>query len=148
MIPDVPTVLNGVVRTIAMEIAPEVKSAYGTLTVQLGSALLMMIAQEFDRAASRLVEENRALAELFRDARRTVQDARLRAELEAHAGHAESSLLVSELQRRNRSMRDLLICLHAHVEELDSADARALDDRIWSELAASTRRRHLDLAVA
>ncbi len=148
MTPDVPTVLNGIVRALMMDLGPELQSPYALLTAQLMSPLLMMVAQEFDRAAARLADENETLVQLFRDAADVVADSELRAALaDAAASSQPSSLLVSALRERNHTLRALLVRLHAHVETLQSAAARALDARIWAELAASTQRRHLDLAV-
>ena len=145
MIPDVPAVLAGIARSVLLEDA-EHKSPYRAFSDQLLSALLMMITQEFDRAAARLVEENDALVALFGQARAVVRDETLAAALQAATSVTTPSLLVSTLRERNRALRDLLIRLHAHVETLDEASARALEERIWAELAASTRRRQLDLA--
>ena len=147
MTPDVPIVLNGIVRSLMMDLGPELQSPYAMLTAQLASPLLMMIAQEFDRAAARLAEENEALGQLFHDARDVVTEPELRAALADAAAGSQASLLVSALRERNRSLRALLVRLHAHVDTLKSAAAQALDARIWVELAASTQRRHLDLAI-
>jgi predicted DNA-binding ribbon-helix-helix protein len=54
---------------------------------------------------------------------------------------------VSALHERNRALRALLVRVHAHVERLDGDAARALEERIWTELVESTRRRQLDLAM-
>jgi hypothetical protein len=145
MIPDIPTVLNGITRSLMFDLAPEVQTPYGSLTVQLCSGLLMMVAQEFDRAAARLVEENEALAAIFHAAAEVVREEGLRADLSG-AGSTADSLQVSALRAHNRALRALLVRLQEHVEELDGAAARALEDRIWAELAASTARRQLDLA--
>ena len=61
MTPTVPQVLNGIARTMLMDLLPLTTHAYGGQTLQLGAALTMMCAQEFDRAAARLSEENAAL---------------------------------------------------------------------------------------
>lgn len=148
MTPDVPAVLNGVVRSLMVDVAPEVKSEYGTLNLQLMCALLMMIAQEFDRAAERLLVENEALAQLFHEACALVTDAALSADIESAASRRSAGLTVSALRETNRRRRDLLVRLHGHVETLDDPAAAALDGRIWAELVESTRRRQLDLAVA
>jgi hypothetical protein len=147
MIPDVPTVLNGIVRATAMELAPEITSSYGTLNVQLMSALLMMIGQEFDRATARLVDENHALRDLFRAGVDVVADEELRQRLREATEAPTTTLRVSDLQERNRELRGLFVQLHAHVETLTSPAARALDERLWKELALSTQRRALDLAI-
>jgi hypothetical protein len=147
MVPSVAQVLNGIARTMLMDLLPQTTHAYGAQTLQLGAALTMMCAQEFDRAAARLAEENEALAALFADAAAIVGDAALRSGLQ-DAGAPAASLLVSALHERNRALRALLVRLHEHVETLDSAAARAIEERIWAELAESVRRRHLDLAMA
>jgi hypothetical protein len=147
MVPSVAQVLNGIARTMLMDLLPQTTHAYGGQTLQLGAALAMMCAQECDRAAARLVEENQALAALFADAAAFVGDAALRGELQG-AGAGAASLLVSALHERNRALRALLVRLHAHVETLDGAAARAIEERIWAELAESVRRRHLDMAMA
>lgn len=139
MTPTVPTVLNGLARTLLMDLAPQVTLPYAGQTLQLAGALTMMIAQEFERAAARLVEENGAVEALLADAGDD--------DLSRLASAREPSLLVSALQARNRDLRAALTHLHAHVETLDTPAARALETRIWAELVASTRRRVLDMAM-
>lgn len=146
MMPPVALVLNGLARTMLMDLLPQTTDAYGAQTLQLSAALTMMCAQEFERAAARLVDENRALAALFADAAPVVGDAVLRGDLQAAKADAPT-LLISALQEHNRALRGLLVRLHAHVEAIDSAGARAIDQRIWAELAESVRRRHLDMAM-
>jgi hypothetical protein len=155
MVPSVPAVLNGLARAMLMDLLPQNKHAYGGQTLQLGAALAMMCAQEFDRAAARLSEENTALLALFGDAAAQIDDAAaqiddaaLRDELRAAVTAQPPGLLVSVLLERNRTLRGLLVRLHAHVELLETPTARALDARIWTELVESTRRRQLDLALA
>jgi hypothetical protein len=147
MVPEVPSVLNGIARTMLMEVLPQTSDAYRAQSLQLDAALLMCCAQEFDRAAARLVEENAALVELFTAAAAAVEDPALRDALRARTADDSPGLLVSALHARNRALRALLIDLQAHVEQLVGAAAQAIDARIWAELAASTRRRQLDLAM-
>ena len=135
MTPTVPIVLNGLARTLLMDLAPQVGAAYAGQTLQLSGALAMMIAQEFERAAARLVEENAAIEAILADAGdpATVWD---------------GSLLVSALQARNRELRAGLIRLHAAVETRTDPQSRQLEARIWAELVESTRRRTLDMALS
>jgi hypothetical protein len=147
MIPDISNVLGGITRALMFDIGPEVTSPYGSLTIQLSAGLLSMIAQESDRAAARLSEENRALRQLFQSAAAVVTDAQLGDELASAAASTSASLLVSDLRGENRTLRALLIRLHAHVETLDEPAARALEARVWQELVTSTQRRQLDLAI-
>lgn len=135
MTPTVPIVLNGLARTLLMDLAPQLSAAYAGQTLQLSAALAMMLAQEFDRAAARLVEENGAIEAILAGAGEPVP-----------AG--ERSLLVSALQARNRELRQALTALHARVEARDDPAARAIEARIWAELVESTRRRQLDMALA
>ena len=146
MIPSLPTTLNGIARTLLMDLAPQLQNAYAGQTLQISAALLMMVAQEFDRAAARLVEENDALLALFAGAVAVATDDGLRTAL-ADSAAGSSTLRVSALHERNRALRALLVRLHAHVESLPGDAARLLEARIWTELAESTRRRQLDLAI-
>lgn len=138
MTPSVPLVLNGLARTMLMDLAPQVTLPYAAQTLQLAGMLSMMIAQEFDRAAARLVEENAATEAILADGGE---------EFAALAAARQPSLLVSDLQQRNRELRAALTRLHARVEALDTAEARALEARIWTELVESTRRRLLDMGM-
>ncbi len=147
MIPDLGIVLGGLTRTLMLDIGPEVTSPYGTLTIQLSAGLLSMIAQESDRAAARLSEENGALRELFLSAAPLVADPALQQELTVMAQGDTTSLMVSDLRRVNRDLRALLVRLHVHVETLDEPAARSLEARIWQELVTSTQRRQLDLSI-
>jgi len=147
MIPDVVTVLGGIARALLTDLGPEVKTPYGALTVQLGAGLVSMIAQESDRAAARLVEENDAVSGLLHAGADVSDDTELSAALRAAPTGAPTSLLVSDLRRQNAALRALLTRLHAHLEVRADPPARALEDQIWTELAASTRRRNLDLAI-
>jgi hypothetical protein len=137
MTPTVPIVLNGLARTLLMDLAPQVTVAYAGQTVQLAGVLTMMIAQEFERAAARLVEENAAVEAILADA----------GDFASLAAAREPSLLVSALQGRNRELRAALTRLHAQVETVDTPEARALEARIWAELVESTRRRLLEMAM-
>jgi hypothetical protein len=134
MTPTAPIVLNGIARTILMELAPQASGGYAAQTLQLMGALAMMLAQEWDRGAARLVEENTAIEALLADAGTPL------------AG-AAASLRISDLQARNRALRAALIALHARVEADSSPAARSLEARIWDELRASTERRVLDMGV-
>lgn len=147
MTPSVPQVLNGIARTMLMDLLPQTTHAYGAQTLQLGAMLAMMCAQEFDRAAARLAEENAALVRLFGDAAGEVGDAGLRDALQAATREAAPSLLVGALHERNGALRALLVRLHAHVETLTGDAARTIEERIWAELVESTNRRHLDVAM-
>ena len=149
MKPDVPLVLNGIAATLATHVLPELRTPFGQQNVGIASQLCAMIAQEFDRAAARLVEENRALISLFERAIPVLDDGPLREQLQqAIATPPGSDLRISALQAENDRLRALLITLHAQVEEIDTPEGSALNERIWDELRESTRRRKLTSGLA
>ena len=64
MKPEPQKVLFAMAGALGM-LAPEVGTAFGQQTSGLSAALSMVLAQEWDRAASRLVEENVAVTGLL-----------------------------------------------------------------------------------
>ena len=145
MKPEASHALERLMQALLTEIAPAVTPPYRQASVTMQAMMLAAIREEIDRAASRRVEENRALRVLFADAAALVRDTALGERLAAAAGGVDESLLVPALEASNRALRALLIELHAHVETLGSAAARRLETAIWRELAASTERRKLAL---
>ena len=145
MKPDAAHALERLMHSLLTELAPAVQPAYRQATVTMHAMILLAVREEFDRAAARRVEENRALRALFAEAAPAVADAALRERLAAAAASADASLLVPDLDAGNRALRALLIELHAHVEAQSGDAARRIEDAIWRELAASTERRKLSL---
>ncbi|GAB4328769.1 MAG: hypothetical protein Kow0010_12820 [Dehalococcoidia bacterium] len=149
MKPDPPMVLRGIGQTLATRVLPELRTPFGFQTVGLAAGILNMVAQEYDRAAARLVEENDVLRQLFSDAVEVVEDSNLRARLRGAADESPArDYRVSTLQAENDALRALLIELHAAVERQTGGTARELNERIWDELLESTRRRHVQSGLA
>ena len=130
---------------LMLKTAADLGPGYEQSSVSVIGLMLTQLAEEFDRAASRRVEENRELRRIFAEAAEVVTSADLRAELTEAAGGEDEGLTVSTLERNNCELRALLIALHVHVEELDSKAARSLEAEIWRELVASTERRRLGI---
>jgi hypothetical protein len=108
--------------------------------------MITAVQQEFERGAARRVEENEALRVLFRKAAPILKDnANLAGRLAEGAAGNDESFLISELDRTNARLRALLLELHAHVEEVDTPEARQIEEAIWAELVASTERRRLTI---
>ena len=147
MKPDVDRFLEVAAAHLMMKIAPALGAGYEQANAMGLGALLMAVREENDRAAARRAEENTALRALFGEAESVVQDAQLRTRLSGAASSSEGSLLVSELEAANSTLRGLLIELQAHVEELEGPDARSIEAAIWRELALSTERRKLSLGL-
>ena len=104
--------------------------------------VMKMIAEEFDRAAHRLVEENAAVRGLLRQAADVFGDP----PLAAQAGDQDSDLRVSVLEAENDRLRRILTDVHARCEDTDGDAARALEEAIWGELRRSVERRKVSLA--
>jgi hypothetical protein len=138
--------LGFMAQTLLLEIGPAVADDYGQRGAQILGMLLTMVAEEWDRGAERLVEENAALRGLFAEAAPHAADAALRERLERAASSREGSLRLSALNRANDELRGLLIDLHAHLESLETDAAAALIEQIWRELRTSTERRALTAA--
>ena len=120
-------------------------AGYEQSSVSVIGLMLTQLAEEFERAAARRIEENRALRRIFADAVDVVADDDLRAKLAEAARGEDPDFSVSALEQSNCALRALLIELHVHVEELDSEAARSLEAEIWHELVASTERRKLGI---
>jgi hypothetical protein len=143
--PDVDRFLEVAAAHLMMKVAPALSAGYEQANAMGLGALLMAVREENERAVARRVEENAALRALFGEAESVVRDSQLRARLSAAVTCGEGSLLVSELEAANSTLRALLILLHAHVEELAGSEARDVEASIWRELVLSTERRKLSL---
>ena len=143
MKPDENLVLADFAARFAGEIAPQVQPAYLASAIGMSAGILGMIAEDWDRAASRRVEENRAVRGLFAQAAGLALEAGLASRLAALAEGNDDDLRLSALEAGNEALRAALIDLHAAVEAMEGAAAKALNDAIWRELSASTQRRRL-----
>jgi len=145
--PDVGRFLDVAMLHLMTRTGAALAPGYEQSSVGVLAVMLAEVKQEFERAAARRVEENAALRGIFAEAAPVVADATLRARLEQAARDRDESLLVSDLEASNAALRALLIDLHAHVEETDSAAARKIEDAIWRELVASTERRRIGIGA-
>jgi hypothetical protein len=126
---------------MSQEIAPKLEGFSAGNAGMIG-AMLQMMSEEWDRAASRLVEENAAMRVILRRAAAVLGDASLNA---AAAGD-DADLRISSLDAANDALRRTLTDAHARVEEAAGSDARALEAAIWDELRASVARRRFSSA--
>jgi hypothetical protein len=141
MTPNTRAILMDLAQRMGGLYAPDLKSPYLAGSAGLTAAVLMMAAEEGDRTAHRLVEENRAIRVLLNEAAGLPPPADLAERLRNLAGGDDSNLRISALQAVNDALRDTLTDLHAFVETQPGDSAAGLNAAIWSELAASTRRR-------
>lgn len=136
MKPSPEIVLNQSFAKIAMEMGPALPAGYGQGTATLTGVLLLMVAQEFDRAADIRVKENRAMRTLFAHAADGVE-APLAARLRAGAEGRDADLSVAVLDRVNGELKRLLIELHAHAEQTGDVALERRILRLLSEAATA-----------
>jgi hypothetical protein len=141
MRPAVAPVAAFLATRLGQEIAPKLEGFSAGNAAMMG-AMLQMMSEEWDRAASRLVEENAAVRALIRRAAAVFDDPSL---ADAAAGE-DRDLRISRLDADNDRLRRVLTDVHARVEESAAADARALEAAIWDELRASVERRRISSA--
>lgn len=145
MRPDPARVLMGLTSKLALTVAADCRTPFGQTTAGHAAALTMVLAQEVDRLPERLYRETEAVAAILEDALPFLDPALAGRVREALANNAAPDLRISSLQAATDSVRAILIEVHAAVEAQESAEARAMNERIWDELRESTRRRHVVL---
>jgi len=142
--PDPPIALQRIAQALAFEVAPQLADPFVQQTAGLAATVAAMLAEEWDRAAARLAARDAALRSLFAGAVELAPP-ELAARLRSAAAEVDTDLRVSRLQAANDFLRRLLIELHEWCEGEMERDPRvaALNEAIWEELKASTRRRRL-----
>lgn len=128
MKPSPDLVLNQAFAKVAFEMGPALPAGYGQGSATLTGVLLLMVGQEFNRAADIRAKENAALRKLFADAASEV-GGELGVRLKAAGAEMDSDLNVATLDRSNAVLKALLIDLHVHVERTRTP---AIEARILS----------------
>ena len=125
MKPSPELVLNQAFAKLAMEIGPALPAGYGQGSVTTTAGLLLMAAQEFNRAADIRAKENAAMRCLFGDVAASV-GGKLGDELKTAAGTRDKDLTITTLDQGNASLKTALIALQAHAEDarLDAVERR------------------------
>lgn len=141
MTPKIPDVLADLAGLVARNAAPEADPADRASALGLSSMLLGIAAQEWDRAAARLVGENRAIRVLLGEAPEALGEGALSDRLRGLSNGHDEDLRISSLEAANATLRAALIDLHAAVEAAEGEPARRIEAAIWAELRASTERR-------
>ncbi len=116
-------------------IAPAIDDKFAGETARLAELLLTVNAGWVDDAAAIRVAENAAVRALFADAGPVIADAALATRIAEAAASRDPELKISELDAESNRLRALLVELHVHVDEIDSAPARDFNARIWCALA-------------
>ena len=145
MKPDLPVVFEALADVLQGELSAQLMESYAGLQVLRMSSFLPSFGIEYDRAASRRVEENAALRVLFAHAAPQVGDATLKHDLLQASDTKDDDLRVSALQHGNDRLRALLVRLHAWAEDQEASRVQPLLDGIRQELKRSTERRALPI---
>ena len=146
MRPNVEAVCRKMAEDLLVRVLPAISPTYHQGTVGMVASVFSIIGEEWDRAASRRIEENDRIREIFRDAAPCLNDVALKRRLIALADTKDRDFHISALEKNNCDLRATLIELHAYVETQPGADARRIEETIWKELLASTERRRLSTA--
>ncbi|MBI3676865.1 MAG: hypothetical protein HY243_09655 [Proteobacteria bacterium] len=138
MKPEVDQILRFSAGQLITGIAPDLPVGYNQGAVSLLGFMMLLAAQEYDRAADIRVTENADIRKLFGALLPRVRDAALTEKLKTASESKDASLTISALDAANYDLRRLLIALHTHVEtQGDTASAK----RIWAVLKAMADRR-------
>jgi hypothetical protein len=128
------TVLEGIAEALRDRIAPQLDDPFAANDARVAQSLLAIIRFARDDEVALKVEENRRLRQIFADAAAAVDDADLRARINAAAASQDPGLRISELDGETGRLRDLVIELHEHVERRQSAEAKRIGQAIWRAL--------------
>lgn len=126
MKPSPELILNQAFAKIAMEMGPALPPGYGQGSATTTAVLLLMVAQEFDRAAAIRKAENDAMRLLFGDVAGKTGGG-LGQRLKAASEGNDSDITVAALDRSNAALKTLLIELQVAAENASDA---ALEARI------------------
>lgn len=133
-------ILQGVGKALREQIAPSIDDRFASEATRLAALLVNISANGVDDAAAARIWENAALRELFGDAV-ALATGSLSTRLSEASQSVESGFKISELDAENGRLRNLLVELHAFVDERGDDAARTLSQRIWKLLISSHERR-------
>jgi hypothetical protein len=108
-------VLNQAFAKVAFEMGPALPPGYGQGSATLTGVLLLMVGQEFNRAAAIRVRENTKMQALFRDVGQKIEG-ELGQRLMLAGGETDQDLNVAALDTKNAELKKVLIDLQVHAE--------------------------------
>ncbi len=150
MRPTCDNISKTIATTLITNYLPQMQNDMEKKQMGLTALLMILLSEEFDRAAANLIEENRELRHLFSEALTVVTNDSLKDRLKEVAESVETDFRVSALDKANSDILSLLIELHSHIETLEGMDARKIEEAIWQALENYKKRREFrtwDLAA-
>jgi hypothetical protein len=136
MKPSPELILNQAFAKIAMEMGPALPPGYGQGSATTTAVLLLMVAQEFNRAAAIRKAENDAMRLLFREAAATAGGP-LGDRLKAAGDGEDNDITVAALDKSNASLKTLLIELQTVAEDRNDTALEARIIRMMQAWAAA-----------
>jgi hypothetical protein len=143
--PEADHILNRSAAQLLATIAPLLPTGYAQGTASLLAFMLLMSAQEYERGAEVRSLDNEQMRRLFSELISVVDSPDLRSRLADAADSKDEALTISALNASNGRLRQLLVALQTHVEELPGPAARDAEQRIWEVLKDSAQRRLVQL---
>ena len=143
MKPEVDKILGISAGHLMSALAPQLPAGFAQGSASLLGIMMMLSAQEYDRAAEIRARENDDMRALFREVADKVTEADLKAMVTRAGETRDASLKISALNAENTELRRVLIRLQTHAEEQGLRD---VEHRIWDVLKASADRRLIRLA--
>ena len=119
-------VLNQSFAKVAMEMGPALPAGYGQGSATLTGVLLLMVGQEFNRAAAVRLSENQAMRALFGECS-AKYSGKLGVAMKEAAAQGDSDITVAALDVSNAALKTTLIALQTAAE---AAGDVALERRI------------------
>jgi hypothetical protein len=141
MKPDTDFMLRAIAAELGSRIYPDVETSYGKANLEQIIQILVALAEDFDTAASRRIEENQQIRGLFEEALNSVGDDDLKMRLEKAVNETETDFRISALDTINQNLFSLLKELHEHVETLEGDEEHKLERAIWQVLQMKIMRR-------
>lgn len=136
MKPSPELILNQAFAKIAMEMGPALPPGYGQGSATTTAVLLLMVAQEFNRAASIRKAENDAMRLLFRESAGKTGGV-LGERLKAAGDGEDSDITVAALDKSNAGLKTLLIELQIAAEDRNDTALEARIIRMMQAWAAA-----------
>lgn len=136
MKPSPELILNQAFAKIAMEMGPALPPGYGQGSATTTAVLLLMVAQEFNRAAAIRKAENDAMRLLFRESAAKAEGA-LGESLKAAGEGDDSDITVAALDKSNADLKTLLIALQIVAEDRNDTVLEARIIRMMQGWAAA-----------
>lgn len=140
MRPEANDLLNGGFGTMLMDIAPNLNATYSTGSAAMIGLLMYCAGLEYERGADVRVKENDMFRAIFREATGHL-DGDLQNRVSAAGQGMDEDFHISALNAANDALRELLIELHAHVEEVEAKWAREIEHSILTALNQSAKLR-------